>query len=112
MANQVIPTELFENKFKRLKKKFVTLEQEIRELTGALEITPTIGVSLGAGLYKIRLASKSKGGGKSGGFRVITYLVNETEEGTDVYLIMMFDKSEESSIKKEALVKIVKHLFG
>jgi hypothetical protein len=111
MANQVIPTELFESKFKRLKKKFLTLEQEMRELTEALEITPTIGTALGSGLYKIRLGSKSKGGGKSGGFRVITYLVSETQEGTDVYLIMMFDKSEESNIKKEILVKIIKQLF-
>lgn len=111
MANQVIPTELFEHKFKRLKKKFATLEQEMRDLIEALEISPTMGTSLGSGLYKIRLGSKSKGGGKSGGFRVITYLVNETEEGIDIYLIMMFDKSEESSIKKEILVKIVKQLF-
>ena len=111
MANQVIPTELFESKFKRLKKKFLTLEQEMKELTEELEITPTIGTSLGSGLYKIRLGSKSKGGGKSGGFRVITYLVNETEEGTDVFLIMRFDKSEESSIKKETLTKIIKQLF-
>lgn len=111
MANQVIPTELFESKFKRLKKKFLTLEQEMRELTEALEITPNLGTSLGSGLYKIRLGSKSKGGGKSGGFRVITYLLSETQEGTEVYLIMMFDKSEESSIKKEVLVKIVNQLF-
>lgn len=109
MANQVIPTELFESKFKRLKKKFLTLEQEMKELTEELEITPTIGTSLGSGLYKIRLGSK--GGGKSGGFKVITYLVNETEEGTDVFLIMIFDKSEESSIKKETLTKIIKQLF-
>ncbi len=71
MANQVIPTELFESKFKRLKKKFLTLEQEMRELTEALEITPTIGISLGSGLYKIRLGSK--GGGKNGSsFRLTT----------------------------------------
>jgi hypothetical protein len=112
MANQVVPTELFEAKFKRLKKKFRTLNEEMQELTGILEQMPTTGESLGAGLYKIRLASKSKGKGKSGGFRIITYLVAETADGMDVYLITIYDKSEEGSIKKEMLLKIVNALFG
>lgn len=41
----------------------------------SLEVTPKQDQSLGAGLYKIRLGSASKGGGKSGGFRAITYYV-------------------------------------
>lgn len=81
------------------------------ELIGLLEETPTTGESLGAGLFKVRLASKSKGKGKSGGCRIITYLLTETESGTDVYLITIYDKSEESIIKKEFLVKMVKALF-
>ncbi len=36
MANQVIPAELFEAKFKRLKKRFRTLEAELKELTTEL----------------------------------------------------------------------------
>lgn len=84
----------------------------MRELTSILEENPTTGESLGSGLYKIRLASKGKGKGKSGGFRVITYLLTETEDGVDIYLITMYDKSEESSVKKEVLLKIVKALFG
>jgi hypothetical protein len=111
MANQVVPTALFEAKFKRLKKKFRTLEAELKGLTDILEVTPETGESLGSGLYKIRLASKSKGKGKRGGFRVITYLLLQTEEDTDVYLISIYDKSEESSIQKDTLLKIVKALF-
>ena len=111
MANQVVPTELFEAKFKRLKKKFRTLQEEMKELISVLEETPATGESLGSGLYKIRLASKSKGKGKSGGFRVITYLLTDTGEGTDIYLIMIYDKSEESSVKKDTLLKIVNALF-
>ncbi|MVM38314.1 addiction module toxin RelE [Spirosoma sp. HMF3257] len=100
MANKVVPTGLFEAKLKRLKKKFRTLNEEMKELTNVLEQTPATGESLGAGLYKIRLASRSKGKGKSGGFRIVTYLLTETEEGTDVYLLTIYDKSEEGSIKK------------
>ena len=111
MTNQVVPTDLFETKFKRLKKKFRTLNDEMKELTSVLEQTPTSGESLGSGLYKIRLASKSKGKGKSGGFRVITYLLAKTEDGIDVYLLTIYDKSEESSIKKETLLALAKALL-
>lgn len=64
-----------------------------------------------ADLYKVRLAVESKGGGKSGGFRVITYLVNQTNGGTDIYLITIYDKSEESSIDKNQLVNLLKEIF-
>lgn len=112
MTNQVIPTELFETKFKRLKKKFRSLAEDLAELTEILEHNPATGESLGAGLYKVRLGSKSKGKGKRGGFRIITYLITETLEGTDIYLITIYDKSEENNIRKEELLHIVKALFG
>lgn len=111
MANKVALTPHFETRYKRLAKKIVSLERELEVLIKELNETPVTGESLGAGLYKIRLAAKSKGKGKSGGFRVITYLLSQTEEGTDVYLITIYDKSEESSINKEVLLKLVKTLL-
>ncbi|MPR34599.1 type II toxin-antitoxin system RelE/ParE family toxin [Salmonirosea aquatica] len=112
MANKVRAIPVFERKYKRFLKKFSSLEQEVDDLIAKLKANPTLGVSLGSGLYKIRLASRSKGGGKSGGFRVVTYLIDEREDGIDIYLVTIFDKSEESSIDKKVLVKIVKRLFG
>ncbi len=112
MANRVIPTPLFEIKFKRFSKKFPSLEVEIQDLEEDLIQNPKLGISLGSNLYKVRLAAKDKGKGKSGGFRIITYLIFETDESTEIYLITLFDKSEESSINKSDLVKIVRHLFS
>ncbi len=111
MANEVIITPYFETRYKRLAKKFVSLETDMDNLVAQLIEIPTIGESLGAGLYKIRLAVESKGGGKSGGFRVITYLVNQTNKGTDIYLVTIYDKSEESSIKKDKLIKLVREIL-
>ncbi len=112
MANKVRAIPLFESQYKRFVKKFSSLDQEVGDLIEDLKVNPTLGISLGAGLYKIRLASRSKGGGKSGGFRIVTYLVSKKEDETSIYLITMFDKSEDSSIKKADLLKIVKRLFG
>ncbi len=110
MPNKVTLTPHFESRYKRFSKKFTSLESEVGVLVDNLTETPTLGESLGAGLYKIRLAVKSKGKGKSGGFRVVSYLITETEDSIDVYLLTIYDKSEESSIKKEALLTLAKTL--
>jgi len=75
MANSIFITGLFERKYKKYAKKFRSLPDELRELQEQLLENPHSGTELGGGIYKIRLASKSKGKGKSGGFRVITYII-------------------------------------
>ncbi|WP_257669832.1 type II toxin-antitoxin system RelE/ParE family toxin [Parapedobacter tibetensis] len=52
-------------------------------------------MSLGRSCYKIRMAIKSKGKGKSGGSRIIT-CVKLTQES--VFLLTIFDKSEKDNI--------------
>ena len=112
IGNKVYRTSIFETDYKRFAKKFASLESEIRQLEKILEKKPDTGTSLGGGVYKIRVACESKGKGKSGGFRVITYLVDEREDGIDIYLITMFDKSEERSIKISQLKKIISKIFS
>jgi len=111
MANKIIPTPYFENKYKRLSKKFLSLDSELEELENELLENPKQGEPLGANLYKIRLASKDKGKGKSGGFRVITYLIQEIKNSCQVYLITIYDKSEESTVSTKALKKLVETIF-
>ncbi len=111
MANKVTPTPYFENKFKRLSKKFRSLAKDILALEDLLIADPTLGESLGAGMYKIRLANKDKGKGKSGGFRVITYLIKENDEENEIFLITIYDKSEEENIIKSDLVKLINDLL-
>lgn len=100
MVNFVTPTPLFIKKVKRLIKSFPTLENNLERLEQALILNPKLGNSYGANIYKIRLGDESKGRGKSGGFRVITYLVYESKASTEIILITIFDKSEEATLKK------------
>jgi|JI7StandDraft_1071085.scaffolds.fasta_scaffold272737_3 hypothetical protein len=111
MKNEVFTTPYFDNRYKRLAKKFASLENDVDNLIGKLLENPKTGESLGAGLYKIRLAIESKGKGKSGGFRVASYLYEETDEGCTIYLIAIYDKSEESTITKKDLLSLVKNAF-
>lgn len=84
----------------------------MKELQSILLKDPEYGESLGDGLYKIRISSKSKGKGKSGGFRVITYVVDETPKGFEITLILIYDKSEISNVLKSRLIKIVREIIG
>lgn len=64
-----------------------------------------MGTALGNNFYKIRLAIKTTGKGKSGGARVITY---PKVTATTVYLSAIYDKGEKSSISEAELKNILK----
>lgn len=65
-----------------------------------LEANPNLGTDLGGGLRKIRMAIASKGRGKSGGARVITFSVIISVEETEVNLLTIYDKSERESVSR------------
>jgi len=109
MIFSVIPIGRFKKEAKRLIKKYPSLKIELSELSDALATNPETGTPLGNNAYKIRLAIKSKGKRKSGGARVVTYLVTEDKE---IYLLTMFDKSELDSIDDKTLRKIIDSLRG
>ena len=110
MANSIIVTPLFERKYKRLLKKFPLLHGELSLLETTLLENPKTGIELGSNIYKIRLANKNKNKGKSGGFRIVTYLVSKEYNDNEINLITIFDKSEEANITKEEILKIIKNI--
>ena len=75
MNYSIIATHKFEKEIKRLIKKFPSLKKEYAALIAKLKNNPATGTPLGDNCYKIRLAIASKNKGKSGGARVITYVV-------------------------------------
>ena len=80
MGFDIIPTDIFKKEAKRLIKKFPSLKEELLELDRLLTDNPNSGVDLGHNTFKIRLGIKSKGKGKSGGGRVITYVITKEKE--------------------------------
>lgn len=100
MSFEINATEPFERKLKKLSKKHKSLSKDLLSLFEKLAETPLMGIPLGKDCFKIRLAISSKGKGKSGGARIITYvkLINST-----VYLMDIYDKSEQSTITDKEL---------
>ena len=110
MSFKVIPTPTFAKSLKALAKRHRSLKEEVKAFVAELERNPLQGVELTAGIRKIRMAIKSKGTGKSGGARVITYNVLVTEEEGEVYLLEIYDKSEYTSVHEGVLKQMIETL--
>lgn len=54
----------FKKQAKKLLKKYISLDNELRQLEQKLKINPELGTLIGHGLYKIRLAVKKQRKGK------------------------------------------------
>jgi hypothetical protein len=96
----------FRKEAKKLIKKYPSLKSELAAIGHKLSETPIIGIPLGNDCYKIRVAIKSKGKGKSGGARLITHVVHVTE-GV-VYLLSIYDKSDQENITDSELQELLK----
>ncbi len=110
MANQVETLPHFDRLFKRLHKKYPSLLDDLADLIHLLQSEYRQGEELGSGFFKIRLKSRSKNTGKSGGFRVISYAVILDDQGATVYLVEIYDKSEYDTVDKKVLQKLVKEV--
>ena len=107
MSYSIIPTLRFEKELKRLAKKFPSLKNEFAQLIQDILENPESGTFIGNNCYKIRLAIGSKGKGKSGGTRIITYLYIETET---VYLLTIYNKGEKADLKPNELADMIESL--
>lgn len=103
----IIPAQSFERNAKILLKKYPSLKNELFELGEQLAENPMQGTPLGKSCYKIRLAIKSKGKGKSGGARVVTYVVTENEE---VILLTIYDKQVKADLEPNELDTLLSNL--
>jgi mRNA-degrading endonuclease RelE of RelBE toxin-antitoxin system len=95
MSFKIEASSTFEKELKKLSKKYPSIKEDVIKLQTDLEQNPILGTSIGKHCYKIRLAIKSKGQGKSGGARVITCVVSVRET---VVLLSIYDKSEKEDI--------------
>jgi mRNA-degrading endonuclease RelE of RelBE toxin-antitoxin system len=88
-------TAWFDKQLKRLIKKYASMPADYRAFLESLDNDPNQGAPIRRGAHKIRIAIASKGQGKSGGARVITYIRTELDT---IFLLDIYDKSEREDI--------------
>jgi mRNA-degrading endonuclease RelE of RelBE toxin-antitoxin system len=107
MSYKVGVSPTFKKKAKRLVKKYASLKEELVDLVSLLEQEPEQGTPIGRHCFKVRLSIKSKGGGRSGGARVITCVIHVHKR---VELLTIYDKSEQGSITRKELDALVNEI--
>ncbi len=94
----------FEKQLKRLLKKYPSFKIEFINFIQLLSKHPKQGTALGNNCYKIRVAISAKGKGKSGGARIITNIqIIEAQ----IYLLSIYDKSEQADISDKDLQNLI-----
>ena len=103
-------TEEFLRQAKRMAKHYRSLADDLDSLQHELMNNPNIGIDLGGGKHKVRLAVKTKGKGKSGGMRIITLVVAVEPDDTCINLITIYDKKEISNVSDQYIDQIIKSM--
>jgi mRNA-degrading endonuclease RelE of RelBE toxin-antitoxin system len=80
MSYDVRYSETFRRGAKTLAKKYPSLKQDISDFVIELAENPNMGTPLGNNMYKVRMAIRNKGRGKSGGARIITCVVYKRDQ--------------------------------
>ena len=110
MSFEIQTTSYFDTEAKRLAKRHRSFIDDLQEFQKNLLDNPYQGTELSPGIIKIRLTIDSKGRGKSGGARVITFTYLVDEQNGVVILLLLYDKADASSIKMNVVRQIIKDL--
>lgn len=110
MSLEIIRSKYFTTEFKRLSKRYRSLLDDYELLLESLRANPLQGIEIAPHIRKVRMAVSSKGRGKSGGARVITFDALVSEQEGRIYLLLIYDKSEASNVKMDVVKEIVKEL--
>lgn len=102
---EIIATHPFIKSAKAIAKKYRSFNDDYQKFIAELSENPKLGVDLGGGFRKVRMAISSKGKGKSGGCRVITF--DMIERNDCLYLIYAYDKSDYDSVEMKIIKEIV-----
>ena len=90
----------FKKEAKRLRKHYASFIDDYEKLR--------LGTDLGNGLRKIRMRISSKGRGKSGGARVISFTVVVAIDETEINLLYIYDKAERESISLKEIEELLR----
>ena len=104
----IIATLPFLKAAKPLAKKYKSFNEDYKVLIKELTANPKLGIDLGEGYRKVRMAITSKGKGKSGGSRVIT--LDMVERNGNLYLLYIYDKSETDNVVMSVIKSLVSEM--
>lgn len=107
MNYDIVVKPSFQREAKRMAKHYASFKEDYAALIKELEQNPSLGTDIGGGLRKIRMKITSKGKGKSGGARVISFTVIVSEQDAVLNLLYIYDKADRSSISSKEIEELL-----
>ena len=113
MKYAVLVSRDFEKKCARLLKKYRSLSSDLKPLVARLttgDFSPdSLVPGIDALVYKARLASSDQKRGKSGGYRVLYYVVSEDKR---LILLGIYAKAQQENISPQEIKRLLKDFRG
>ena len=100
----------FAREAKRLAKKYRSFKNDYAEFLKSIKENPLQGDEITKNIRKIRMAIGSKGKGKSGGARVITFNILTDVQNGQVVLLLIYDKEDASTVKSNVVKQMVRDM--
>ena len=107
MHYRILTIPEFDKCAKKLSKRYKLLKNDLEKLVEDLKNNPKLGSHLFNNCYKIRLSNSSIPTGKSKGFRVITYHIDEEN---NIYLLNIYSKSDRETIIDLEVIELLKEI--
>ena len=101
----------FAKDVKRLAKKYKSLVSDLKSVLSEIQNDPDFGVDLGHGVRKVRLSISSKGKGKRGGARILSYkriVVNDNY--IKIVLLTMYDKNAIENVSDDYIRYLINNI--
>lgn len=108
MNYEIIVKPTFQREAKKMAKHYASFKEDFASLLDELEQNPQMGTDLGHGLRKVRMRIATKGKGKSGGARVITFTIVVSQQDAILNLLFIYDKAERDSISEKEIERLLK----
>lgn len=108
MNYEVVISENFKKEFKKLHKKYPSLKSDLQSILDNIENELELATDLGSGFKKLRIQIKSKGKGKRGGGRIITYETILAVDAKRGVFGSIYNKGDYENINIELLKQIIK----
>lgn len=112
VSYEVIPTDYFEAELKHYKKKYRSVTKDIRGVLEEIKSGNLVGDEIpnlnlvdGEHVFKVRAANASSQKGKSGGFRIIYYVIQDDKV---VWLLSLYSKAEQENIEKSEIHSLIR----
>ena len=105
---KVIKSDLFYKSIKKLQKKYRNINSDIDNFLKNIKNHNDLGISLGGGIYKVRLTNSDVSRGKSGGYRLLTYLQIIDNKITLIYI---YSKSDLENLTEQEVDEMILDTF-